>query len=112
MAAREMLAGKRNAAFEFRMVTKQNRIRWISQIITPIEYNGKPAVLGNAIDVTELKQAEELYKTLAESSFAAVFIAQDGKFRFINTSAIAYAGYTAEELIGQNANIIIHPDDK
>jgi PAS domain S-box-containing protein/putative nucleotidyltransferase with HDIG domain len=112
MAAREMLAGTRNAAFEFRMVTKQNRIRWISQIITPIQYNGKPAVLGNAIDVTELKQAEELYKTLAESSFAAVFIAQDGKFRFINTSAIAYAGYTAEELIGQSANIIIHPDDK
>ena len=42
-------------------------------------------------------EAEELYKILAESSLGAVFIVQDGKFRFINTSAIAYAGYTAEE---------------
>ena len=107
-----MLSGARNAAFDFRMVTKQNHIRWISQTVTPIQYGGRPAILGNAIDVTDLKQAEELYKTLAESSFAAVFIVQDGKFRFINTSAIAYAGYTAEELIGQDSDIIVHPEDR
>ncbi|MEN6489373.1 MAG: PAS domain S-box protein, partial [Smithella sp.] len=47
----------------------------------------------------KLAEAEELYKTLAESSFAVVFIVQDGKYRFINTSAIAYAGYTSEELV-------------
>jgi PAS domain S-box-containing protein len=110
--SREMLSGTRNAAFDFRMVTKENKIRWISQTVTPIQYGGKPAILGNAIDVTDLKQAEELYKTLAESSLGAVFIVQDGKFRFINTSAIAYAGYSAEELIGLDSDIIVHPEDK
>lgn len=63
-------------------------------------------------DVTEQRQAEELYKTLAEMSLAAVFIVQDGKFVFINTSAIAYAGYSADEMVGQGADIIVHPDDR
>lgn len=110
--SREMLAGKRNAAFDFRIVTKQHNIRWISQTVTPIQYKGKPAILGNAIDVTELKQAENLYKILAESSVAAVFIVQDRKFRFINTSAVAYADYTREELIGQDSSIIVYPEDR
>ncbi|MEN6376189.1 MAG: PAS domain S-box protein [Smithella sp.] len=110
--SKEMLAGARNAAFEFRMITKQNQIRWISQTVTPIHYDGRPAILGNALDVTDLKQAEELYKTLAESSFAVVFIVQDGKFRFINTSAISYAGYTSEELTGQDSDIMVYPEDR
>ncbi len=58
------------------------------------------------------KQAEKLYKTLAESSLSAVFIVQDGKFRFINTSAINYAGYSSEEIIGKSADAIVHPEDK
>ena len=64
----EILAGRRKSAFDFRLITKNKHIRWISQTVTPIQYRGKPAILGNAIDVTELKQAEELYKVMAESS--------------------------------------------
>jgi len=70
------------------------------------------AVTVTSKDITERKRAEEHYKTLAESSLAAVFIVQDGKFRFINTSAIAYAGYSAKELIGRNADMIVHPEDR
>lgn len=63
-------------------------------------------------EITERKQAEDLYKTLAEKSIAAVFIVQDGKFRFINARAISYAGYTPEELIGRDSNFIIYPEDR
>ena len=63
-------------------------------------------------DITERRQAEELYKILTETSIAAVFIVQDGKFVFINTSAIAYAGYSAEELIDQQSDMIVHPGDR
>jgi diguanylate cyclase (GGDEF)-like protein/PAS domain S-box-containing protein len=63
-------------------------------------------------DITDRKRAEELYKTLTEHSLAAVFIIQDGKFCFINTSAIAYAGHSAEELIGRKSDMIVHPDDR
>jgi len=60
----------------------------------------------------KLREREQLFTILTEKSFAAAFIVQDGKFRYINTSAIAYAGYTAEELIGRDSDIIVHPDDR
>ena len=60
----------------------------------------------------KLRENELLFRSLTEKSFAAAFIVQDGKFRYINTSAIAYADYTAEELIGRDSDIIVHPDDK
>jgi PAS domain S-box-containing protein len=60
----------------------------------------------------KLLENEQLFRSLTEKSFAAAFIVQDGKFRYINTSAIAYAGYTAEELIGRDSGVIVHPDDK
>ncbi|MEQ8152765.1 MAG: PAS domain S-box protein, partial [Smithellaceae bacterium] len=60
----------------------------------------------------KLAEVEELYKIMAESSLGAVFIVQDGKIQFINTSAIAYAGYTSEEIIGQSSDILVHPDDR
>jgi PAS domain S-box-containing protein len=63
-------------------------------------------------EITERKQAEELYKTLAEQSIAAVFIVQEGVFRFINAKAISYAGYTPEELIGKDVSTLIHPEDR
>jgi diguanylate cyclase (GGDEF)-like protein/PAS domain S-box-containing protein len=77
------------------------------------DLTGKPIGFRGIIrDVTELKQAEQLYKTMAEKSLAAVFIIQDGKFLFVNTSAIVYAGYSAEELVGYSSDIIVHPDDR
>ena len=60
----------------------------------------------------KLLESEQLFRSLTEKSFAAAFIVQDGKFRYINTSAIAYAEYTAEELVGKDSGIIVHPDDK
>jgi PAS domain S-box-containing protein len=63
-------------------------------------------------EIVERKQAEELYKTLAEKSITAVFIMQDGKFRFINATAIGYAGYNPEELIGKNSMFLVHPEDR
>lgn len=63
-------------------------------------------------EITERKQAEELYKILAEKSITAVFIMQDGKFRFINATVIGYAGYTTEELIGRNSMVLVHPEDR
>ena len=69
-------------------------------------------VLGVYRDITASRRTEMLYQTLAENSLAASFIVQDGKFCFINTSAIAYAGYSSSELIGQDADLIVHPEDR
>jgi len=70
-------------------------------------------------DITERKRAEEMiveresiYRILAERSYAGVYVVQDGIFKFINTNAASYAGYTREELLGQHTGILVHPEDR
>ncbi|MBP8980832.1 MAG: PAS domain S-box protein [Syntrophobacterales bacterium] len=70
-------------------------------------------------DISDQKQAEEatkaaetLYRTLAERSFAGVYVVQKGRFRFISSNAASYAGYTREELLGQRADMIVAAADR
>ena len=59
-----------------------------------------------------LQESEALYRTLAERSFAGVYVVQDGKFRFINSNAASYAGYKWEELVNQKVDQVVHPQDR
>ena len=54
----DMIKGRRNTPYEYRVITKDNKIRWIMETLTPIIFNGRPAVLGNCIDITERRQRE------------------------------------------------------
>jgi PAS domain S-box-containing protein len=57
--ARAMLRGERNSPHEFRIITRQGQIRWIMETLVSISYEGRPAILGNSMDITERKLAEE-----------------------------------------------------
>jgi diguanylate cyclase (GGDEF)-like protein/PAS domain S-box-containing protein len=59
-----------------------------------------------------IRGSEELYRTLAEKSFAGVYVVQDGKFCFLNSNAVAYSGYTMEELLKKDTISIVHAEDK
>ena len=59
-----------------------------------------------------LRESEELYRVLAEKSFAGVYVVQDGKFCFFNPTATSYTGYTLDELIGKESMILVHPEDR
>jgi PAS domain S-box-containing protein len=63
-------------------------------------------------DITERKQSEILYKTLADASHAGVYIVQDGKFQFVNPHIPEYSGYSESELIGKDSFSFVHPDDR
>lgn len=70
-------------------------------------------------DITRRKKAEEgqriaeeLYRTLAEKSFAGVYVVQDGCFRFINANAAQIAGYAREELLDRPTTMLVHPEDR
>ena len=85
----------------------------------PVEIRGKNVLLKNRKvrvmtfrDITERKQAQELYKTLAEKSQAGVYIIQDGVFKFLNERAAGFAGYRPEELVGKAERNIIHLEDR
>jgi len=62
-------------------------------------------------DITDLRRAEALFRTMADTSRAGVYIIQDGRFQFINYNAARYAGYSAEEMIGMKTLSIVYPED-
>ncbi|MCL5958602.1 MAG: PAS domain S-box protein, partial [Chloroflexi bacterium] len=61
-----MLKGERSNPYEFQMYSKSGQTRWIMETVAPIQYQGRRAVLGNFMDITNWKQAEENLKQSLE----------------------------------------------
>jgi len=61
----KMLNGERSSEYEFRIVTKRAEIKWVMETVAPILYQQRRATLGNLIDVTKRKQAEERLNQIA-----------------------------------------------
>ena len=59
----------------------------------------------------ELRDSEEKYKTLTETSLTGIFIHQDGRFVFVNENFAKIHGYKLDELIGEHHLKLIHPDE-
>ncbi|HOO89620.1 MAG TPA: PAS domain S-box protein [Syntrophales bacterium] len=85
----------------------------------PVEIQGKNfTFLGQKQSVIYLrdikvrKQAEELYKTMAEESQAGVYVVQNGKFIYVNDNAAGYTGYSPQELVGRDTRFCVHFDDR
>jgi PAS domain S-box-containing protein len=55
----KMLKGKRTLPYQFRVTHKNGSIKWITESVASIQYRGRRATLGDFIDITAHKQAEE-----------------------------------------------------
>ena len=58
-----MLKGERLAEYEYRILNKAGEVRWIMENLVSIEYQGRRAALGNYIDITERKKADDALAT-------------------------------------------------
>ncbi len=77
-----------------------------------ISIEGKDYMLAIARDITDIKQAEERYKNLVESSIDCIFqVDSEGTLLFANSSLKNITGYSLKEINQVNALSIIHPDD-
>lgn len=54
-----MLKGKRSSPYEFRIIDKGGETRWSIETVTSIHYKGERVTLGNFMDITERKRAEQ-----------------------------------------------------
>ena len=54
-----MLKAGCSLGYEFRIITKQAKIKWVMETVAPVHYQRKRATLGSLVDVTERKQVEE-----------------------------------------------------
>lgn len=48
-----------SSPFEFRGICKNEKVKWVMEVITSITYQGKRAILGNFKDITDIKQVEK-----------------------------------------------------
>ena len=75
-------------------------------------HNTIMGIRGVANDLTDRKRWEDLYRTLAEQSFAGVYLIVNGRFIYLNEKAAKNIGFEPHELIGKKAIEMIHPDDR
>ncbi len=58
-SAIRMLKGERREAYKYRIVLSGGQIRWMLEGVASVQYQGRRAVLGQVMDITELEQAQE-----------------------------------------------------
>ncbi len=105
----EMLGGSLLLPYEFRIITKQREIRWILEVVASISFEGKPAILGSAMDITkqkitedQLSQSENLYRTIFETTGTGTVIIEDDKtLSLINSEFEQITGYSKTEWEGK-----------
>ncbi len=108
----QMLKGQRSQPYEYRVAAKTGEVRWILETVTSIYYQGKQATLGNFMDITERKQAEEIFQTVSLKSPTSIYIMQDGKFVFANPRLLSRLGYKEDEMLDTGEHSLIHPEDR
>jgi PAS domain S-box-containing protein len=93
------------SSYEVAIVTKDGAIRWLQYAGNLIEYQGQPAVLGTAIDITARKEIEQAlqesearFRTLAHVSPASITVHVDNQIIYANPSACRLTGLSEEEL--------------
>lgn len=57
-----------------------------------------------------LKESEELFRRLADTTNTAIFIYKESKFVYVNKAAQRISGYSEDEFLNMNFWDIVHPD--
>jgi PAS domain S-box-containing protein len=108
-----MLKEQRFSPYEFRIVTKDGRIKWIMETVMSITFKGRRAILGNSMDVTERKKAshrleelEALESSILDAIPQAVLGLHERRINFANHAIKVIFGWHREELIGKSITMI------
>ncbi|MDF9409805.1 PAS domain S-box protein [Pelotomaculum isophthalicicum JI] len=120
----KMLKGKRLTPYEYRVMGKGGKTRWIMETVSSINYRGKPAVLGNSLDITWHKRTEKMLSS-SEKRFSkamntipspmVIMRISDGLHIEVNDSYLKNFGYSRREVIGhtvRDLDIYVNPDDR
>jgi len=74
------------------------------------EFDGRPALLGTLLDITERKRAEEersrLFSAVQQTAESVVITDADGAILYINPAFERITGYSRAEVIGKNPRIL------
>jgi diguanylate cyclase (GGDEF)-like protein/PAS domain S-box-containing protein len=123
---RKRLSGKADVVhFTMRAVRKDKKIIHVEVYGTHMMYQGKQAVMGTLIDITErkraedaLKRAEEKYRNIFENAMIGIYQSTpEGRYLSVNPAMARIFGYSSpEEMIKTITNAglqtYVNPDDR
>jgi two-component system cell cycle sensor histidine kinase/response regulator CckA len=113
------LRGDRSPSrYELKILTKSGDEVWLDFAASPMEFEGKPALLGTAFDITERKRAEdalraseERYRDLVENARDIIYSHDlKGNYTSVNKAAEQLTGYTREESLKLNFEQTVAPE--
>ena len=117
---RAILAGKRKNPYEFRIINKKGEIHWVVEVVVPIILKDRRAILGNSMDITQQKMAEQkliesenIYKTIFETTGSMTMIGDEQKnICMLNTEFEKLTGFKRDDWVGKRSwTEYIHKED-
>jgi PAS domain S-box-containing protein len=96
--------------YEFKILTRDQKTKWVDFSAGIIELGGKNGIIGSALDITERKKTEEnlqnLSQALKQSPSSVIITDTQGIIEFVNPKFSQVTGYQAVEVIGKKPNIL------
>ena len=102
-----MLKQERKEPYEFKVLTVEGDIRWILESVASIEFEGRRAVMGHFMDITDTKRfenalriSEEKYRSIFELAREGIIIVDyaDGKILDANREFQRQTGFRLADL--------------
>jgi len=103
--------GRNTGPDEFEFTRRDKSHVWVEINTAPIKQKEDNVVIGFVRNISARKQVEQLYHNLAESSPVGVYIIQNSRFVFTNPVFQQVTGYTNDELLSTEPEILVHPED-
>lgn len=107
--------------YEVRLLHRDGKTLWCEIMATVILYNGRPAIMGNFIDITERKETEEAlrnsearYRQMVEYAPTAIYEVDPTNFRIVKVNDVMcqILGYTEEEFLSMDPMVLFTEESK
>jgi len=121
---REKESGQKSITSQYpiKIINDKGQIAWIENFSKSIMFEGRPAILGMEVDISDkllmeqsLKESEEKFRTIAEQSMMGICIVQDNHVKYTNKIFPEIWGYSTEEILNwtvEEFQKTFHPEDR
>ena len=109
----ELIRKQGRGAIETRWRSKEGRLIEVQMNFAPVnpaEPSGELIV--TVQDISQRKQAEDIFKSLIYMAPIGIFIAQDGKFTLVNPGFTKITGHDEDSLLGQDSLIYVPEESR
>jgi diguanylate cyclase (GGDEF)-like protein/PAS domain S-box-containing protein len=107
---RRLNGGMKSTRYTYRAIRRDGRVVWADVQGSLCEYEGRPAVMGVALDVSErvaFERQSRLANRVFESASEGIIITDpDYRIEAVNPAFSRITGYTAEEAVGKFSRML------